>query len=113
LLWGFIAFLAVVGIIAAIGLIFLRTVPVIYYPVSYGFFPFSFFFALFFIFAAFWIVRLVLFPWRWGYSRRYWGPLGWGYGDRAYYILRERYARGEISKEQYDQMMHDLHAQAA
>lgn len=29
-------------------------------------------------------------------------------GDRALDILRERYARGEITKEQYDQMRRDL-----
>jgi putative membrane protein len=114
LIWGFIAFLAVIGTIAAVGLIFFRPVPVVYYPAGYGLFPFGFFFALFFIFAAFWIVRWLFFPWRGGYYRRYWAG-GWGYGDRAYYIIRERYARGEISKEQYDQMMRDLqqHGQAA
>ena len=32
----------------------------------------------------------------------------WRYGDQAYYILRERYARGEITKDQLDQMMRDL-----
>src|SRR5574341_1450171 len=37
------------------------------------------------------------------YPRRY-----WRYGDDAYYILRERYARGEITKEQFEQMMRDL-----
>src|SRR2546428_5353053 len=36
-------------------------------------------------------------------------PLGdWGYGDRSYCILRERYASGEITEDQYDQMMRDL-----
>ncbi len=29
-------------------------------------------------------------------------------GDRPLDILRERYARGEITKEQYDQMRRDL-----
>jgi uncharacterized membrane protein len=113
ILWSFIAFLAIIGTIAAIGLVFFRPAPVMYYPVAYGWFPFGFLFPLFFIFAAFWILRWLFFPWRWGYSRRYWGS-GWGYGDRAYYILRERYARGAITKDQYDQMMRDLqqHSQA-
>ena len=84
-----------------------------YYPFAYGFFPFGLFFGFFWIFSIFWFVRWLFFPWRWGYSRRYWG-WGGGYGDRAYYILRERYARGEITKDQYDQMVRDLqqHGQA-
>jgi putative membrane protein len=50
-------------------------------------------------FAFFWI-----FGWGWrGYRyRRY------RYDDGAYQILRERYARGEITKEQFEQMMRDL-----
>jgi uncharacterized membrane protein len=105
--WGLIAFLAIVGTVAAIGLIFFRPAPDAYYPVGIGFFPFGFFFTLFLIFAVFWISRLIFFPWRWGYSRRYGGG-GWTYGDRAYYVLRERYARGDITKDQYDQIMRDL-----
>ncbi len=51
----------------------------------------------------------------------FWGPRWWGgyyrnggyYGreNEAYHILRERYARGEITKEQYDAMMRDLYTQ--
>ena len=104
-----ITFLAVIGTIAAISLI-LRPFAGPYYPFAWGFIPFGFFFAVFWIFAVFWFVRWLFWPWRWGYSRRYWG-YGWGYGDRAYYILRERYARGEITKDQYDQMMRDLEQQ--
>jgi putative membrane protein len=106
LLWGFIAFLAVIGTIAAVGFL-LRPAVGTYYPFGWGFFPFGFFFAFFWIMAIFWFVRFLFWPWRWGMGRRYWGG-NWGYGDRAYYILRERYARGEITKDQYDQMMRDL-----
>ena len=47
-------------------------------------------------------------PWWWGGYRR--GRWGWDgrREDVAYHILRERYARGEITKEQYDAMMRDL-----
>ena len=43
-----------------------------------------------------------------------WGPWGhrmgyWGGGPlEAEEILRQRYARGEVTKEQYDQMLRDL-----
>jgi putative membrane protein len=73
------------------------------YP-SFGwwfFFPFGFFF---FVIVVFFVSRLVFWPW-WGggWRRRYW----YGYGD-AHEILRQRYARGEITKEQFDQMTRDL-----
>ena len=32
--------------------------------------------------------------------------------DDAYYILQARYAKGEITKEQFEQMMRDLKQQA-
>ncbi|TLZ90987.1 MAG: hypothetical protein E6J98_08035 [Methanobacteriota archaeon] len=38
-----------------------------------------------------------------GYGRHY-----WRYGDDAHAILRSRYARGEITGEQFEQMMGDL-----
>jgi len=107
LFWSFIAFLAVIGTITALGLV-LRPEIAGYYPYGWGFFPFGLFFALFSIIAVFWILRWVFFPWRWAYSGRYWDR-GGAYSDHAFYILRERYARGEISKDQYDQMMRDLH----
>lgn len=67
------------------------------------FFPFGFFLFLLFVF--------FVFRWAW------WGA-GWGwYGHRRWYrydgynardIVRERYARGEITREQYNQLMGDL-----
>jgi len=62
-LWGFIAFLAVIGTIAPIGLVFFRPATFVYYP--FGFFPFGLF-ALFWIFAIFFVLRWLFFPWRWG-----------------------------------------------
>jgi len=64
------------------------------------FFPFGIFFLLIILFL---VSRLIFWPMRWGYRRRYW----YGYGD-ANEILRQRYARGEITKEQFDQMKRDL-----
>ncbi len=69
------------------------------------FFPFGFIF--FFIF-IFFIGRLLFWPfwgWGWGWRHRY----GYRYGyDDAHEILRQRYAKGEITKDQFDQMMRDL-----
>ena len=65
---------------------------------GWWFFPFG---ILFFFMFVFFVARLVLWPLGW--RRRYW----YGYGD-AREILRQRYARGEISKDQFDQMRRDL-----
>ena len=80
----------------------------------YPFYPFFFFPFGFLIF--FFVVRVLFwgFGWGWGwgwrggYSRGYWRSQGY-YGD-ATEILRQRYARGEINKDQFDQMMKDLKA---
>lgn len=71
-----------------------------------GFFPFHFGWlgGIFLILVVFWIARWFFWPWgRWGH-RPYWQNAD----DEARNILRARYARGEITKEQYDAMMHDL-----
>ncbi len=73
-----------------------------FYPFYYRpfFWPFGWLFGLFFVFLLF---RFLFWPWGWGWGyRRHWDY------DRAYYILRERYARGELSKEQYEAMLRDL-----
>jgi putative membrane protein len=69
------------------------------------FFPFGLFFGLFLLFIIFGAFRWLFWPWGWGrrYRRRHWME-----HDQSYYILRERYAKGEITKEQYEQMMQDL-----
>jgi uncharacterized membrane protein len=80
--------------------------------VNYGSFPyfgwwggpfFGWFFFIPLIFIAFFAFRW--FWWRpWG--RGWYG--GYGYDDPAMETLRQRFARGEISKEQYEQMAKDL-----
>ncbi|MFL6308369.1 MAG: SHOCT domain-containing protein [Nitrososphaera sp.] len=43
-------------------------------------------------------------PWRWGE-----GYYSYGYPNRdAESVLKERYAKGELTKEQFEQMMLDL-----
>jgi putative membrane protein len=77
------------------------------YAPGYGawwFFPFVFPFGfLIFFIIVFALGRLLFWPWGWGWRRGYWYHHG-----GAEEILRERYARGEITKEQFDQMMRDL-----
>ena len=74
------------------------------YP-FFGWFFFPFGFIFFFIF-IFFIFRVAFWGFGgWGWRRRYW--YGYGYSD-AHEILRQRYAKGEITKDQYDQMTRDL-----
>jgi len=74
----------------------------------YPFFPtgFGWVGALFSLFFLFWVLSWFFRPWGWGwgYRRRY----GWWRNDDAERILGERYARGEITKDQFEQMMRDL-----
>jgi putative membrane protein len=73
--------------------------------ISHPFFVFFFFFPLGFILFLLLIalvIRLAFRPWRRGYYRR------WRDWDDANEILRQRYARGEITKEQFEQMQRDL-----
>ena len=102
--WPVIGFLVVIGLVIAASLVayaFRR-------PGSgFVFFPF---------FGFGWVFFLLFFLFFWG--MRWWGGWGWGwysrggrywrYGDDAHAILRTRYARGEITKDQFDQMMRDL-----
>lgn len=70
---------------------------------AWWWFPFPWLFlipALFFFFVLRWFLWG---GWGWG-----WGRYGGAYGDPAVEILRERFARGEITKDQYDSMMRDL-----
>src|ERR1700730_9208730 len=84
-----------------------------YYPHPWFFF-FPFGFAFFFL--IFFRVRWLFLGWGWGRGRGY----GRGYGrcywhnrgpwDDATQILKQRYAKGEITKDQFDQIMRDLEA---
>jgi uncharacterized membrane protein len=47
----------------------------------------------------------------WGWRRGYYHGSRWGYGGDAKETLKLRYARGEIAKEQFDQMKKDLDEQ--
>ncbi|MDA4114934.1 MAG: SHOCT domain-containing protein [Thaumarchaeota archaeon] len=73
-------------------------------PQYYGWWPwapFGWFFFIPLFFVAFFALR---FFW-WGM----WGGWGWYHGsDSAMQVLRERFASGELTKEQFEQMRKDL-----
>jgi putative membrane protein len=80
----------------------------VWYPYTYGMpmfgwgLPFGIFEAFFILILIMFVFRLMFWSNLMSYRRRYWR------GSGAEEILRERYARGELTKEQFDQMMHDL-----
>ena len=93
--WGIAGLLLLIGVAVLVGAIVRAAIGPM--PGFGGFFFFLLF--LFFVFGWFrW--------WGWGGWRGY--PMTWGYHDSAAEILRRRYARGEISKDQFDQMMRDI-----
>jgi putative membrane protein len=107
--WGIAGLLLLIGVALVIGVV----ARVIVGPgAGFGFFPFFFFpFGFFlFIFFLFFLFRGLFWGWGgWGW-RGYpmYGRYGYGYHDGAAEILRRRYASGEITKDQFDQMMRDL-----
>lgn len=85
--------LGVIGIIVAANLVLRPLGYNRWFPFAFGWIwiPFTFFFLLFALRWFFW-------PWGWGYLG------GRRTSDDAYSILRERFARGEITVEQVNQM---------
>lgn len=95
--WGIVGLVAVIAISIALSFYFAPGGRGFFFPFHFGWLG-----GIFLIFIAFWIARWFLWPWRGGYYR---------YEHRtAESILKERYAKGEITKEQFDQMMRDLSA---
>jgi len=102
---GLLALVAVL-ILVPIGLsavfYILRPIGRAYFPFM-GYYPFFFPFGWVFGFLIlFFLLRWIFWPWGWGHRGRY-----RGYPDE-YHILRVRYAKGEITKDQFDQMTRDL-----
>jgi putative membrane protein len=95
-----VALVAGIAAIAVGASLYFNTAP----PQYYGWWPwapFGWFFLIPVFFVAFFVLRL--FWWGW------WGGRGWYYReDSAMLVLRDRFARGELTREQFEQMRKDL-----
>ncbi|HKW43308.1 MAG TPA: SHOCT domain-containing protein [Thermoplasmata archaeon] len=103
--WVFVGLLVLVAVSIAVSLVaFVFRAP----GTGFVFFPFGFWW-IFLLFFLFWGFRW----WGggWGWYGRPWGGY-YRYHDDAHAILRTRYARGEITREQFEQMMRDLEQHA-
>jgi uncharacterized membrane protein len=97
-----VAVLIVVPIVVSAVFHVLRPMGRAYFPFM-GYYPFFFPFGWVFGFLIlFFLLRWIFWPWGWSRRGRY-----RGHRDE-YHILRIRYARGEITKDQFDQMTRDL-----
>lgn len=109
--WGIVGLIAVIGISIALSLFYFSPRPggAFYNNFYYPFFPFRFGWlgGIFLLFIIFGIARWFFWPWRGGGRS---GGEGWYRSESksAESILKERYARGEITREQFEQMMRDL-----
>jgi len=100
--WPWVPLIVVVGIVSIFAVAyFLGAFPSSGYPLFY-YFPWWIIFPIFFFGLFFFAFRF----WGWGC---WWGARGYYY-DPALSVLRDRFARGEITKEQYAQMRKDLEA---
>ncbi len=107
--WAFVGLFVVIAVVIALSFVASLVLLALRGPGSgFVFFPFGFgwiFVFLFFLF--FWGFR-----WWGGWGRGWYGRPPWRYYDDAHAILRTRYARGEITKDQFEQMMRDLEQHA-
>ncbi len=111
--WILIGLLAgMIAILVVFLLVILSPATFGYHPASgIGFGPFGVFGGLFVIFIFLLLISLIVRVVMWSSRGRGYGyRQGYGGGRRygAFAIARERYARGEITREQYDQIMQDL-----
>ena len=92
-----------VGLLLMMPIGIILAIVLFYFEVSRGgFFPGELLVVLLLIFIVLFVARLIFWRSRRERMRRYWGQ------DGSVRILRERYARGEITRDQFDQMLRDL-----
>jgi putative membrane protein len=92
--WGIIGLIVVIGVSIALSFYFGPRLPGTFFPFSFGWLG-----GIFLVFIIFWIAKWLISPWGGWYKPQY---------RTAESILKERYAKGEITKEQFEQMMRDL-----
>lgn len=93
--WGIIGLIVVIGASIVLSLYLGPRTQGAFFPFSFGWLG-----GVFLIFIVLWIAKWLIWPWRGGYY--------YGHQHNAESILKERYAKGEITKEQFEQMMRDL-----
>jgi putative membrane protein len=96
--WGIVGLIVVIGVSIALSFYYVPTrLGHSYYP----FLPFHFGWpgGIFLILIVFLVARWFFWPWRAVYRYPH---------SSAESILKERYAKGEITREQFEQMMHDI-----
>lgn len=108
--WGIIGLIAVVGISIALSFYFAPWRPGGGFGYPF-FFPFHFGWlgGILLIFIILFIARWFLWPWRRRGGPGYHSDSSNQQRPDAVSIVKERYAKGEITKEQFEQMMRDLH----
>ncbi|MDA4131024.1 MAG: hypothetical protein OK457_09660 [Thaumarchaeota archaeon] len=99
--------ISAIAILAIVSFYYVRSASAFGSYPFYGWFPFGWFFFIPVVFLIFFVFRWVLWGGGWG------GGRGWYYGryyddDRAMVVLKERFARGELSKERFEQMTKEL-----
>jgi putative membrane protein len=99
--WGMVGLIAVIGVSIVLSLYFVPRPPGAFY---HPFFPFHFGWlgGIFLIFIVIWVARWLFWSRRGYYSYQH------RQRDDSASIVRERYAKGEITKEQFEQIMRDL-----
>ena len=92
-----------VGVLLMMPIGIILAIVLVYFEISRGeYFPGELLVVFLVIFIVLFAARLLFWRSRRERMRRYWRQ------DGSVRILRERYARGEITKEQFDEMLRDL-----